>query len=291
MELLARVRPAIDLTPTPVFSNVEPYRRIRHEMLRFLKTGLIIVDEGTDERIKSTSRLYEQWVFLQLAAAFRLSGLTCSSQQGILHSSRRFRFTLDLDRGARVTFSSRDGRAVILRYEPWVMPRASAVQNRDTVYRGRGGEAAWSPDVLVEFIGGPEHVGEAASVEYAVVIDAKYTRAIREYHWNDTTKYLEIRATATDRQVARQLWLAFPGDNNQSEQTIALRDSSIRWTENGPNCPRDETVQGILNLTPSPSLDSNAVADGWITQPEEAATSFVNGLLRFMRFDVDSRLR
>lgn len=291
MELLARVRPAIDLTPTPVFSNVEPYRRIRHEMLRFLKTGLIIVDEGTDERIKSTSRLYEQWVFLQLAAAFRLSGLTCSSQQGILHSSRMFRFTLDLDRGARVTFSSKDGRAVILRYEPWVMPRASAVQNRDTVYRGREGESAWSPDVLVEFIDGPEKVGEAASVEYAVVIDAKYTRAIREHHWNDTTKYLEIRATATNRQVARQQWLAFPDANNQSDQTIALRDSSIRWTENGPNCPRDETLQGTLALTPSQSFDSNAVAGGWITEPEEAATSFVNGLLRFMKFDVVSRTR
>jgi hypothetical protein len=288
MEVLAKVHPTIDLTPTPVFSNVEPYRRIRHEMLKFLKTGLIIVEEGADERIKSTSRLYEQWVFLQLAAAFRQSGLTCSSQQGILHSSRMFRFTLDLDRGARVTFSSRDGRAVILRYEPWVMPRSSAVQNRDTVYRGREGESAWSPDVLVEFISGPELVGEPATVEYAVVIDAKYTRGIREHHWNDTTKYLEIRATATGRQIARQQWLVFPGDDNQLDQKIVLRDSSIRWTENGPNSPRDENLQGTLALAPSRSFDSSGIAGGWITKPEQAATSFVSGLLRFMNFEIVS---
>ena len=290
MELLARVRPAILLASTPVFSNVEPYRRIRHEMLRFLKSGLIIVDEGTDERIKSTSRLYEQWVFLQLVAAFRMSGLICASQQGILHSSRMFRFTLDLDRGARVTFSDKCGRAVIVRYEPWVMPKSSAIQNRDTVYRGSEGESAWSPDVLVEFFCAPVKSDEHPTVEYAVVIDAKYTRAIREHHWTDTSKYLEIRSTATGRQIVRQQWLVFPSANPEPDQSVVMRDSSVRWTENGPNCAIDETLQGSVRLTPSKTTDMNAVSGGWITQPEEAATSFVNGLLRFMKFDVGEHM-
>ena len=286
MEPFANVRSVLDLRPTPVFSNVDPYRRIRHELLRFIKTGLIIVEEGADERMKSTSRLYEQWVFLQLAAAFRLSGLSCASQSGILHTSRVFRFTLDLDRGARVTFASSDGRAVVLRYEPWVMPRALAVQNHDSVYRGREGESAWSPDILIEFVNGDERTSEAVGVEYAVVIDAKYSRRIRDHHWANTTKYLEIRATANDRQVVRQQWLAFPGDREPSERTIVLRDSTVRWTDDGPNCPRDETLQGSFALAPPPTLNSDAVAHGWIAQPEFAVREFVTGLLRYMDFDV-----
>jgi len=114
---------------------------------------LILLQDGGEERLKSTQRMYEQWVFFQLAAAFRMAGLACSSQDGLFRRSRRFRFTLDVDRGARLTFLAADGQAVVLRFEPWIVPYDSALQRQDTLYRGAvREESAWSPDVLIEFL-------------------------------------------------------------------------------------------------------------------------------------------
>lgn len=284
MEPFTNLKGRLDLTQTPVFANVEPYRKIRHQMIRFLRSGLVIVEEGIEERIKSTSRLYEQWVFLQIVAAFRSAGLSCASQLGILHSSQKFRFTLDLDRGARATFVAPDGRSVIVRYEPWVKPRESAVQNRDSVYRGTTGANAWSPDILIEFLTNPSEVGTAPRIEYGVIVDAKYTRVIRDDHWNSTSKYLEIRATGTDAQIIRQQWLAFPGTQSHSEEPIQLRDSSKKWLRDGPNCPKNETIQGTLALTPPKTTGDHQVAEGWIQQPESSTRSFVHGLLRYLQY-------
>lgn len=285
IEPLVGVRPKLNLASSPTFDNVEAYRDVRLQLLRFLKSGLIIIDEGSDERIKSTSRLYEQWVYMQLVAAFREAGLFCSSQRGILHTAKMYRFTLDLDRCARVTFLAGDKRAIVVKYEPWVTPKALAVQNRDSVYRGRHGDVAWSPDILIEFLSGPEEMGEPPSVEYAVVVDSKYSAVIRDHHWEDTSKYLEIRSTASNRQVVRQQWLAFPGNSSQGNYSnIMIRDAEVEWTARGPNIPRDETLQGILSLVPPTALDLEAVMEGWIVRPETSAVEFVRGLLGYMNF-------
>jgi hypothetical protein len=288
MPFLKNVRSEFSLESTPVFASIEPYRRIRHEMLKFLRSGLIVLDHGADERVKSTSRLYEQWVFLQIVSAMKHLGLECLGQQGVLHSTRRFRFTLDLDRDARVSFSAQGGRSIVVRYEPWVMPQLQAVQNRDTVYRGTKGSSAWSPDVLIEFLGCGGLPGEAAPVEYAVVVDAKYTAAIRNHHWNDTSKYLQIRATATKKQVVRQQWLAYPGGDQPDDAPVKMQDTSISWTERGPSCAIDDRFGASLQLAPPMSNPEYSPIDGWIVRPEDSAVTFVRGLLRFMEIDVPS---
>ncbi len=280
LELFRGLSHQLTLPTTPVFEHVRPYRHIRDEFRRYLRSSLILLDDGFEERLKSTHRMYEQWVFFQLAAAFRQAGLTCADHEGLFRSSL-FRFTLDIDRGARLTFRAEDGRTIVLRFEPWIFPQDLARQRQDTVYRGAGKEeTAWSPDVLIEFLR-PERFGVADAgpeVEYAVVVDAKYTAQIREHHWNDTRKYLKIRATSTRRQVVKQLWLAYP---SQTEQ-IALEDSSVEWTAQGPDCGEEDVVEGRLGLVP-PVRDPDAGEEetGWIGTPEPAARKFVEGLLAF----------
>ena len=80
--------PALALPLTPVFEHVRPYRRIRDEFRRYLRSSLILLEDGFEERLKSTHRMYEQWVFLQLAAAFRQAGLTCTNQEGLFQRAR-----------------------------------------------------------------------------------------------------------------------------------------------------------------------------------------------------------
>lgn len=274
------------IADTPVFRNVASYRRIQHEMVRYLTTGLVVIDEGYDERIKSTAKMYEQWVFLQLAAAIRSLGLPCRSRNGLLHTSQVFRFTLDIDRGARVTFDAGGGRAVSLRYEPWILPAESAKQSMETVFRGRSGQSSWSPDVLLEILRTDESADMPGDVEYALVIDAKYTSEIRDHHWENTDKYLEIRSTRTKRQAVRQLWLVYPGEGDGN--AISMRDSTLQWTEAGPNCRKDETVRGVLSLIPPVNVSKAEQETGWITGPEPVAVAFMSGLLDYLNIPHES---
>jgi hypothetical protein len=135
--------------------------------------------------------------------------------------------------------------------------------------------------VVIEFLrgGGAADGAEAADVEYAVVVDAKYTGRIREHHWEDTAKYLEIRATHSGRQVVRQLWLAYP------DEAIGLSpgDSAIIWTPRGPDCPREETFLGILGLLPPEATAEPAEHEaGWIAEPCANAVAFAGGLLAYL---------
>jgi hypothetical protein len=272
----AAMQPLFRFPSTPVFEHVRPYRRIRDEVRRYLRSNLLVVDDGLEERIKSTSRLYEQWVYFQLAAAFRRAGLRCQENEGVLRRSHLFRFTLEMDRGARLLFLAADGRAVGLRFEPWVSPLHAAGERADDYCHGIHGEAAWSPDVLIEFLDGPS---PTANVQYAVVVDAKYTSRIREHHWADTAKYLHIRATRTRRQVVKQLWLAWPDERAR----IVPRDVAVLWTRDGPDCPRDETVQGALGAVPPRRLpDDTGEEEGWISTPVPTVMAFVVGLLKYL---------
>jgi hypothetical protein len=268
--------PLFRFPSTPVFEHVRPYRLIRDEVRRYLRSNLLVVEDGLEERVKSTSRLYEQWVYFQLAAAFRRAGLRCQEDDGVLRRAHLFRFTLEMDRGARLLFVADDGRAVGLRFEPWVPPLHAAGEREDDYCHGMHGEAAWSPDVLIEFLDGP---GPAANVQYAVVVDAKYTSRVREHHWADTAKYLHIRSARTRRQVVKQLWLAWPDER----AGIAPRDAAVSWTRDGPDCPRDETVQGVLGACPPPRLpDDTGEEEGWISTPVPTVMVFVTGLLRYL---------
>ena len=267
---------AAPLRLTPVFSNVEPYRRVYRAAQRYLKSSPLIIDTGDELRVKATSRLYEQWVFLQICGAFRVAGLSGESlEQVVTRVERSRRYLLDLQRGTTVTYRAFGERLVRIRYEPYVFGRILASRNRDTIYRGVKGDTPWSPDILVEVLRGPEPL----RVEYAVVVDAKYARSVTSRHWEGANKYRQIRATADDRQVVKQLWLAFPG----LPEAIMPLDPAVTWTTTGPDRPLDEAVDGVLAMTP-PDCDSlddeDALASEGAVSP--VAQQFVNGLLAFL---------
>jgi hypothetical protein len=257
----------------PVFSNVVPYRRFRDEMLRYLSASLAILDEGVEDRTKSTGRMYEQWIFLQTLAAFRVCGLSPMSQEGLLTRSRRHRFTIDLERGTRVFFRCPDGRTISVRYEPWIHPATLARSLHDTVYRGRSGENSWCPDVLIEVLTESNDRSQPARLDYAIVIDAKYTSRINPRHQDGVRKYNEIRSTNDDRPVVRQVWLAYPSDSN-----IAPWDDAVEWTELGANRPQNENINGTLGIIPP----SSPAAEGSDSTVNETILEFAKGTLAYL---------
>lgn len=66
-------------------------------------------------------------------------------------------------------------------------------------------------------------------------------------------KYAEIRAAATQAQVVRQVWLAYPSAGGEIEP----RDEFVSWTSTGPSTG-DEFVFGSLGLVPVIDAAENA---------------------------------
>ncbi len=285
-ELAAQIRRAIRLPlfgglapqggepDTPVFTHVEPYYRFARAMRGYLASKLVVLETGADERLKETSRLYEHWVFLRLGAAFRAAGLRGDDVEGVVRRLSRHRFVLDLDDDMVVTFRVDQRRRVRVRYEPWILSADAARRRGDLLCRGAGAGPAWRPDVLIEFIDGSD-------VDYAVVVDSKYSRRIQDHHWARVEKYTRIRTVAGLRQVVRQVWLAHPGD----PAGIRCRDPFVRWTDAGPDRPRDEFVMGEIGLRPAPggAEAESAGADGEAA-PSRVARGFAAGLLRYTGF-------
>ena len=259
---------------TPVFTHVEPYYRFARAMRGYLASSLVVLEAGADERLKETSRLYEHWVFLRLAEAFRAAGLRGDDVEGVVRRLSRHRFVLDLDDDMVVTFRVDGRRRIRVRYEPWILSADAARRRGDLLCRGTGAGPAWRPDVLIEFIAGRE-------VDYAVVVDSKYSRRIQDHHWARVEKYTRIRTVTDLRQVVRQVWLAHPGD----PAGLRCRDPFVRWTDDGPDRPRDEFVMGELGLRPAfgGAEAGKAGADGG-PAPPDVARGFAAGLLRYTGF-------
>lgn len=281
MSFLEGIRPTLALPETPIFTHVAPYRRLFRAMFRYLRSSLFLLDTGTEERLKATSRMYEQWVFLQTLAALHHAGLRCGGTEGILRQVTADRFTLDIDRGAELIFESRDGRRLKVRYEPWILSRDEAQARGDSVYQGRARAAPWCPDVLIEVGAMTEGAEPKFVVEYAFVIDAKYTRRLRPAAWYETEKYAEIRSMTDRRQVVKQIWLAYPDVSVR----ILPRDPSVTWGTAGPDCSREDMIQGSIGLVPDEGRDEDVIELGELDHPIPIAQEFVNGMLRYLNVD------
>lgn len=222
--------------------------------------------------------MYEQWVLIQLLAALRDSGLRSDPADQLIREVARSQFTLDFEPGSEFLFHARDGQVVRVRYEPWIPTRAAARQAGETVYRNGAGED-WSPDILIEVLQpGPEALNQR-EVEYAVVIDAKYSSHIRDEQWESTRKYFLIHEAKYRRAIVRQVWLAHPGD----AERLRPRDPGIRWYDDGPDIGWEESLHGTLELLPDPEFaEERSVTTP--AQPLPVMRAFVRGLLSFLDF-------
>lgn len=160
-----------------------------------------------------------------------------------------------------------------MRYEPWVHPAALARSLHDTIYRGRSGENSWSPDVLIEVLEKATDRLSLTRVEYAIVIDAKYTSRITGRHQDGVRKYNEIRRTDDNRPVVKQVWLAYPSDVG-----ITPWDEAVEWTDVGPDRPRSEDINGALGVMP-PVAPAMAAGDSPVN---ETLLEFVKGTLAYL---------
>jgi hypothetical protein len=123
----------------------------------------------------------------------------------------------------------------------------------------------------------------ANSVQYAIVIDAKYTRKLNDDHWTRAQRYLEIKSTRTDRQVVHQVWLAHPEPTVQ----ISFLDADVKWGVGGPSLPYGDRALGFLPLAPQPRVSPEGTRSSELT---DRAREFIRGVLSYLDFEEASRL-
>ena len=230
---------------------------------------------------KLTSRLFEQWCYLRIVDAFRECGIDLEEWDDALRQNLSSRFILDFDRGLRFEGSLGSALRLRFRYEPWILGRSSALEAGETLCRGRRGEAAWCPDIVIECL--QRDAGDWQAV-YGIVLDCKYSTAIREHHWTDTAKYLEIRSTHSQRQVVKQLWLVAPCLGG----AISSEDPAVAFDEAGPTCNIDEAVRFRLHAVPP---DGQPEAGG-SREPRDSNPfmQFAHGTVSFLRRAFGARL-
>jgi hypothetical protein len=236
---------------SPVFDNVPAYNRFRRTALGWLGKSWAAVDFGAHERLKPTWRMYEQWVFLSVAEAFRVAGMRCISQRDFAQVLTSGRYSVDLQRGATLLFEDARGRRLRITYEPWILPLDLAQARGDSVFQGVSGAAAWSPDILIESI--PQNQVNSGP-DYALVIDAKYSRTPDIYS-DKLQKYHRIRSVGTGRQIVKQVWAASP-----SGLGVRIDDETVEWTYAGPSIARDEQLLGHLTARPGDPESSGLAA-------------------------------
>lgn len=240
------------------FGRSSEYRELEVLMLEYLRHHARWVEGDSFNNIgKLTSTLYEQWCFLRIVEAFREAGVSLDEWNGSIGDLSKGRFTIDFSRGLRFGGDITPTLHLRISYQPWVHNLETAQRLLSPLYRGGKDAVSWSPDIVLE-VCTRAGAGDAWVPRYAVVLDSKYSRRIREDQWEATGKYLEIRATHSRRQVCRQLWLVAPDPVRAGIQCI---DPDVEFDDRGPSIEPDETVRFALGATPAPESSGEVFAE------------------------------
>lgn len=241
---------------------------------------------GSPFRAKKNSRLYEQWVLVQLVSAFKECGLDVTSWEEVLGRSVGATFGIDFARNTTFAAQFVDGYEVVIRYEPWILPKdASWKFPSETLCHFGGGN--WSPDIIVEL-----RRRDGGKAVYAIAMDAKFSRRPTKEMRESVLKYARIRTTEGrfGRRVARQVWLVYPGDGGR-RRAFWLDDEAMYFSPKAGIAYRDadvpveeaEQVFGELVAVPSERTDEVAATGEVGVRPKKAFLDFASGTLAYFR--------
>lgn len=271
LPIFQNIKPLFSLPHASAFEQNPLYQRVKALMREFLASSLVWAgDDGESATLKLTSRLYENWVFIQLVDAFRSNGLSFEPWNRVLSETSSSRFTIDFERGLSFIAPLTGLKWLRVCYEPWILGKQEAINSGSSLFRSGPSAVPWSPDILIECL---VETPEGLRTLYAVVVDCKYTAKIRDDHWIQTRKYLEIRSVATEKQVVRQLWLVHPGLDNQ----VICSDAAVTFSENGLTCAWDEAVTGVISAVP---MMTSSDSDDY-KQSRTAIQRFVQGTIAY----------
>lgn len=246
IRILAESKPQLVRPRHGVFQRSPEYRALDRLMQSYFARVPVAGDYARQPRTaKLTSVLFEQWCFLRLVEGFRRAGILFMPWEAAIRRRAASQFMIDFERGMSFIGAIDDGVRIRIRYQPWILGKDEALSLKESLYRGRERQAAWSPDFVIETQFALDGIWQT---RYVLVLDAKYTRDILPRHWADTSKYEHIRSVALPgRQVSKQLWLIHPA----ATEAIHCQDPDVDFGPGGPTSSSDELQRFVLQTQPA----------------------------------------
>lgn len=256
-------------------------------IFQFLQNGFYWDDSSSlDFTTKKTSRIYEQWVLINLVNAFEACGLTVTSWEQIINDALNSQFNMDFQRGTQFLCSLSPKYTLSIRYEPWIIPRPDKEKFPEaTLFHQDRGNSYWSPDIVLELM---ECEAGTKQTKYAIAIDCKYSKQIAEEQKHNTEKYLRIRSTVSGEQVVRQLWLFHVGKDDAHNEIIPgdefycfSRDAGIRFREGNYDFDAiQEQISGYVIAKPDLNESSRQAS---LDDVPEVFREFAEGTIAFFK--------
>ena len=266
------------------------YKHAAHCIFQFLQNGFYWEDSSSsDFTTKKSSRMYEQWVLINLVNAFRAFGISFAQWDDVIGKALESQFNIDFERGAQfLSMLSPHSRYLLsIRYEPWIIPNRDRKTFPDaTLYHAERIPTYWSPDIVLEL---QKETDTHRETIYAIAIDCKYSRSIGEEQSENTRKYLKIRSSDSGKQVVGQLWLFYLGKDEQN--SIIPEDSALCFRREIGICPADtdcifevniEKVEGRVIAKPYQESGESSDSTG-NPAPPPVFLDFAEGTLAFLR--------
>lgn len=245
---------------------------------------------GSRLMMKKSSRMYEQWVLVQLVAAFERAGVKMTSWDEIMSRSMDRQFGFDIAHNTLFTAALASGYELAIRYEPWIVPKDERYRHpEETLCHFGESRASWSPDIVIELV---EVSDTSRKTVYAIALDAKYSRRPTEEMRRSVMKYSRIRTMdgRHGRRVARQVWLVYPGDDSRKRRFF-LEDeamffsglSGVSYRDTNEMVERAEQVFGEIVAMPGEKGDAPGDASEVGVTPKQVFIDFATGTLSYLR--------
>lgn len=225
------VSPVVEYPEPKHFAENECYIQIANAILRYLKNGFNMLETvGGDVMTKKSSKMYEQWVLIQLVSAFEHFGMAMETWDSVIQRCTREQFILNFGKNTRFFAKLTGHYGVMIRYEPWIAPRLKiAKYPKETLcHFGQQDDTYWRPDFVVELLNIEDR--QHPRTELAIVMDAKYSLCPSEEMRRSVEKYGRIRSSdgGHGRQVTQQVWFVYPG-RPETHQGVFICDEAMTF--------------------------------------------------------------
>lgn len=245
---------------------------------------------GSRFMMKKSSRMYEQWVLVQLIAAFERVGIKMTSWDEIIARHLNRQFGIDLTRNTTFTARLSESFELVIRYEPWIISKGDrGLHPEETLCHFGSGKSGWSPDIVIELV---RCMKEERRTVYAIAMDAKYSRKPTKEMRDNVLKYAKIRTSEGKygRRVARQVWLVYPGEEGKKRRFILDDEamffssaSGVTYRDTSDSVEPAEQIFGDIIAMPGEKVAASDDVTEIGVKPKDAFVEFASGTLAYLR--------
>ena len=263
---------AIFLPSQEHFSSNIYYIHIAKIILRYLRSSYMWTPrQGAELKTKKSSRLYEQWVLLQLIFSFKKCGIELEDPENMINQFLNIYYGYDIPENTSIQAPLNDQYKIVIRYEPLIKYKYITEESETLCHYNSNVNDWWRPDITIE-------LQYNNITTYLIVLDCKYSRQPHEQQVSNILKYRDIRSIHHTYPISKQLWMIYPGQEKECNNIILYTQGHRFHYSKGYTIfdgKKEIPLSGIENIWGS------IIAKPYENQQYNIFVDFAEGTLRF----------